>query len=198
LTSVVDMKRSIADCFKVLVNRIERMTPLRFVDLGFIQESKLSYYFPDLCCDDFLTFDYLYVLTSEGVNGVLHVLYFGDYINVDWLRDAWIDITGGARQLRVENVIDSNVKDVARYIVNQGKIFSYVAGQSMYVRHSYSKDWIYRGWRSDFDKLKFVCLHKDRFVNSLLSSDYWRHWHSWLSSRSAYNSDIDMWISRNL
>jgi hypothetical protein len=200
LTSAVDMKRSISDCFKVLVNRIERMTPSRFVKLGFIPVGKVLYYFPDLGLNDPLKLDYLYVLTSEGANGVLHVLYFGSYLNEKWLKDSWEEITGCARQLFIENVKDceSDAKDVARYIVNQSKIFGYVAGQSKYVRHSYSKDWIYRGWRSDFIKLKFVCCHNDRFVYSVLSDDYWKHWDKWLSSRSVYNSDINAWLVYNL
>jgi len=200
LTSTVDMKRSISDCFKVLVNRIERMTPLKFIERGVIPKSKLAYYFPDLDHKKSLKLDYLYVLTSEGASGVLHVLYFGDYLNEMWLKDNWEDITGGARQLFIENIKDSetNVKEVAKYIVNQNKIFGYVAGQSKYVRHSYSKNWVYRGWRTDFIKLKFVCCHKDRFKNSSLSADYWKHWYQWLSSRSSYNCNIDMWISRNL
>ena len=200
LTSIVGMRRSIADCFKILVKRIERMTPLDFVSQGFILERRLSYYFPDLGCHDFLRFEYLFVLTSEGANGVLHVLYFGDYLNEKWLKDSWEDITGGARQLFVENIKENenDVKEVARYIVNQSKIFGYVAGQSKYVRHSYSKDWIYRGWRSDFNRLKYVCGHKDIFVKSVLSADYWRHWSNWLSSRNFYDSNLDLWIKDNL
>ena len=202
LTSVPDMARSITDCFKVLVNRIERMTPFKFINLGLISEKKLSYYFPDIGLNDFLKFDYLYVLTSEGANGVLHILYFGSYINEKWLKDSWENITGGARQLIIENVNqgDKNIIELSRYIVNQNKIFGYVAGQSAYVRHSYSKNWIYRGWRNDFLKLKRVYLEKyrNRFKFKVLDESFWNAWYNWLVSMYVYNSSIDDWLNDNL
>jgi len=189
LTSVADMKRSISDCFKVLVNRIERLYPLKLVDLGLIEKRKLSYYFPDLKSDEKLRFDYLYVLTSEGACGVLHVLYFGSYINEKWLKDNWENITGGARQLVIENVDGLTGKNVARYVVSQ-----YVSGQSRYVRHAYSKNWIYKGWRSDFNKLRRFCFNSDRFPNSVLSKDFWFEWNRWLSVGRFSYGHIQLYI----
>jgi hypothetical protein len=172
-----NMKRSISDCFKILVNRIERLYPIKLVELGLILERRLSYYFPDLEPYDNLRFDYLYVLTSEGAKGVLHILYFGDYINEKWLKKNWNDITGGARQLVIESIEnDTNSKKVARYIVSQ-----YVAGQSKYIRHSYSKNWIYKGWRKDFNKLRNFCSNIEEFKNTKISGDFWFEWSKWLN-----------------
>jgi hypothetical protein len=180
------MTRSISDCFKVLVDRIGRMTPMKFVELGFIPEGRLSYYFPDKDYNSSLLFDYLYVLTSEGSHGVLHVLFFGDYLNESWLKDSWESITGGARQLFIENidVVGDGVATVSRYIVNQNKIFTYVSGQSMYVRHAYSGGWIYRGWRSDFERLRFIYWRREYYPKFDFSVSFWDCWFNWLTRKS--------------
>jgi len=204
LTSCVGMARSIEACFKLLVERIERMTPGRFVELGFVSAYRMEHYFPGLGHDEFVDFDYLSVLTSEGASGVLHILYFGDYLPERWLKIVWSEITGGAwiANISIVNVSCDDAKAVSFYVVNQCKVFNYVAGQSKYVHHSYSRDWVYRGWRSDFDKLKSFCrimeLHTERYPTSVISSDFWKEWFYWLSSRKFYNSNLDLWIENNI
>jgi len=215
LTSIPSMKRSITVCFKILVKRIECMTPQMFVDLGFIHKGRLSYYFPGLDKNDFLSLDYLFVLTSEGACGVLHILFFGDYLNENWLKDSWFDITGGARSLIIKNVAVGNFDDVAGYVVNQSKnVFGYVVGQSEYVRCGYSANWVYPGWRKDFDSLKTVYCYSNRFgkhhrsdyvtkrgLTPRFVSDglsHWERWLRWLSSRSTFQGNLDMWLSEKL
>ena len=180
LTSISNMNRSLTKCFSVLVNRIERLYPLKFVELGFIKRNKLGYYYSYLDYYKNLRFDYLYVLTSEGVNGVLHVLYFGDFIHEKWLKDNWENITGGARQLIIEKVRNDlrHKERLSRYVVNQRKLFGYVSGQCKYVRHSYSKNWVYKGWREHFKHLLRVC-YSDRYPKVLIK-DLWCLWSNWL------------------
>jgi hypothetical protein len=203
------MVRSIEACFDLLVKRIGRMTPGRFIELGFIPESWMVHYFPGLGRDECVEFDYLSVLTSEGANGVLHILYFGDYFPEKWLKTTWNEITGGAwiANISIVNVSCDDALAVTKYVVNQnhGRVFGYVAGQSKYVRHAYSSHWIYRGWRSDFDKLKSFCYVRSRYPegdrrgysHSIVSSDFWKEWFNWLTYRHLHYSvdmDIDFWI----
>ena len=180
LTSSSDMNRSITKCFSVLVNRIERLYPLKFVELGLIKRNKLNYYYPNTDSNKNLHFDYLYVLTSEGVNGVLHVLYFGDFIHEKWLKDNWEEITGGARQLIIEKVGNDlqNKEKLSKYMVNQRKLFGYVTSQCKYIRHSYSKNWVYKGWRKDFKHILKVC-YSQRY-SKFLKNDLWHIWYAWL------------------
>lgn len=123
LTTVKDMSRSIMKCFNVLVKRIKR-------EYGY--------------------FEYLFVLTSEGVNGVLHILFYGSYIDQGWLSDNWKDITNGAFIVGLNVVKEDNSKRLFRYVVSQINLFGYVAGQSKYIRCGYSKDFIYKGWKKDY------------------------------------------------
>jgi len=178
LTSIPDMNRSITKSFNALVKRIERSTPNTFVNLGFIKKDSIDYYFPEKNEYDNLRIEYLYVLTTEGACGVLHILYFGDYLNEKWLKDSWEEITGGARQLIIESIPLSDVKEVSRYVVNQKKLFAYVSSQGEYVRHSYSKDWVYNGWRKDFDMLKYCC-YSTKYPECRLKN-LWSAWNDWL------------------
>ena len=124
------------------------------------------------------------------------------------------DISGCVHQLRIERVSDDNFLDVAHYVVNQQRgahgslfgcsvsghdnVFGYVTNQSEYVRCGYSGNWIYRGWRKDFDRLRFVCSHLDFYPNCKLSADFWKEWCIWLSSLSIIQSSLDMWMFKDL
>jgi hypothetical protein len=198
------MKRSITDCYKIIVERINRLTPNRLVELGYLDEKKLKYYFPELEVNDVLIFNYLYVLTSEGANGVLHILYFGSYLNERWLKDVWEEITGGARQLFIENIgiSKTSVDEVTKYVINQSNVFGYVTGQSKYVRHAYSMNWVYRGWRSDFDKLKHFFHYEgyEKFPYHVIPNNFWKAWFDWLRLRKMkefIQFDIDYWIEQH-
>lgn len=141
LTSIKDMSMSITKCFNILVKRIKR---------------KYGY------------FEYLFVLTSEGVEGVLHILYYGSYIAHSWLSDNWKDITNGAFIVGLNIVKEVSSKKLFDYIVSQVNLFGYVAGQSKYIRCGYSKDFIYKGWKKDYlDMHRFYFfryyMHKYRY-----------------------------------
>lgn len=181
LSSVSDMDRSITVCFRILVDRIERLYPMKMVNLGLISKGNMKFYYPDLNPFDKLTFDFISVLTSEGVAGVLHILYFGDYLNEKWLKSNWKDITGGAWNLHVSKVdVNKSVKDLTYYVVSQTKIFQYVTGQGSYVRHHYSKRWVYSGWRKDFNRLRYACSSagKEKYPNSKFGV-FWTEWRRW-------------------
>lgn len=97
-------------------------------------------------------FDYYRVRTSEG-NGVLHVLYGGEFIPQNWLSGCWFDITGDSYVVDVR-VVDNRERRLARYVVSQ-----HIAGQSLYVRSSMSWGWVYRGFVRDWRRIIKQYVH---------------------------------------
>ena len=143
LTSAPEMKRPINDAWRVLKERIRRLTPARLIRDGYIEPSDMRRYYPNKRLKERLRFDYYKVRTTEGVSGVIHVLYFGDYIPQKWLSDAWREITGSAYVVDIRACKDE-VKDVdnlARYCVAQ-----YVASQEGGKRFSWSWGWVFKGF----------------------------------------------------
>jgi len=92
-------------------------------------------------------FQYCLVRTSEGF-GVLHFLYRGSFIPVEWLRHAWYDIHH-AFEVDIRRVYSEGI---VRYMVVQ-----YMSSQSGYVRGSSSRLWIFRGAARVFRHLLKVC-----------------------------------------
>jgi len=83
-------------------------------------------------------FDYFKIKTNEG-NGVLHVLYRGGYIPQKWLSRNWEQIHG-AKIVDIR-LFRSGGKRLARYISSQ-----YLAGQTGFVRMSWSWKWVAKGF----------------------------------------------------
>jgi hypothetical protein len=197
LTSSASMRGSIEDCFSVFVKRVKRLTPKGLLRMGYICDADLDFYFPNHGIGEVLAFDYLSVLTSEGVAGVLHILYFGDWLPQHWVSDVWKDISGVASiiDIRKVDVSDNDIWKVARYVVNQCKLFRYVAGQSKFIRHSYSSNWVYRGWCRDFDCLRRFCrdVRLGKFARYGVHhpyGDFWSEWYKWLLVRNRFTIEL--------
>jgi len=154
LTTAKGMKRDIRQAFKVLHERIRRLTPLKLLKQGYITKDELKKYYPNKPLNEPIRFEYFKVETAEGVAGVLHILYFGDYIPQKWLSDVWRDITGTAYVVDIRACKDrvKSPKRLARYCISQ-----YVAGQEAFVRYSWSHGWVGKGfvriWRFIIDKI---------------------------------------------
>jgi hypothetical protein len=89
------------------------------------------------------TFQYWKVLTNEG-NGVIHLLYTGEYLPKKWLVANW-------NSIHSSYIVDIrkcyNDGNIARYLMNQ-----YLSSQNCsYTRMSMSKHWLFPGavgrWR---------------------------------------------------
>jgi len=143
LTTAKGMKRDIRQAFKVLHERIRRLTPLKLLKQGYITKDELKKYYPNKPLNEPIRFEYFKVETAEGVAGVLHILYFGDYIPQKWLSDVWREITGTAYIVDIRACREPvhSPKRLARYVVSQ-----YVAGQKAFIRFSWSKGWVARGF----------------------------------------------------
>jgi hypothetical protein len=200
LTSANGMKRDMMKCFTLLKYRIDNLTPLKLIESGYVDGNRLNDFYPNTDLNDRLRFDYLCVKTSEGVKGVLHIVFVGDFIPTRWLWDNWENITGVAKSVKIKRVKDFDI--VAKYVVNQSELMGYVAGQSKYVRFSYSKDWVFDGYSKKYDKfmssfwyreltniakpkgLKCLPLDAYGFFKSLTKDErndfYKKRWSEWL------------------
>jgi hypothetical protein len=82
-------------------------------------------------------FQYCKINTDEG-NGVIHVLYKGEYITQKWLSYNW-------NKIHDSYIVDIrkcyNDRSIAPYLINQ-----YLSSQKCsYTRMSYSAKWIFKG-----------------------------------------------------
>ena len=143
LTTAENMQRDLRGSWRVLKERIRRLTPLRLIKMGYIELKDMRKYYPGKRLNEPLKFEYLKVETDEGVAGVLHVLFFGDYLPQKWLSNAWKEITGTAYIVDIRACKDpvKSPKRLARYCVAQ-----YVSGQSAFVRFSWSWGWVGKGF----------------------------------------------------
>jgi len=135
--------------FRKLRYRISRITPAKLVQQVYVTTAKARIFYKDLNWLSTLPFDYFKVETNEG-NGVLHIVYKGEYLPYDYLVDNWQDIHN-SWDVNIK-LIDNSKKDLKKastYIVSQ-----YISHQdSSYVRSSQSWGWVYRGFKRDWRSL---------------------------------------------
>jgi hypothetical protein len=115
------------------------------------------------------TFEFFAAWTSEG-NGVIHVLFFGSYMERDTLSEWWSELHAGSWDVDIRSTLHDidgeSVKRLAGYCVAQ-----YVGSQSMLIRSSYSKGWVYRGFKKDW---RAICKHYDYDIPAAI--DAWDRW----------------------
>lgn len=154
-TSAPDMIRNIEEAWYLMHKRMIRVKPIDLVNGGYMTHSEAvsKYRIKDESeFDEPLSyFEYFKVKTSEGANGVYHMLFFGNYYPVIWLSDQWRDITGTAYMIDIQEVKDKidDVDSLSKYCVNQ-----YVNGQSEFVSFSTSKNWCFPGYINVWNSLK--------------------------------------------
>jgi len=148
LTSSNEARRGIGEDFRVLKERIRRLTPYRLIKEGYLTWGELKKFYPNKNLHERIRFEYLKIETSEG-NGVLHVLYYGDYIPQMWLSDQWEEIhQSPIVDIRAVRSKEGDKKRLAEYCVNQ-----YCAGQDEFIRYSWSWGWCFKGFVRVWKKL---------------------------------------------
>lgn len=191
LTTGVEMERSIEDAFKVLYKRLIRVRPIDYLNEGYLSYDAMSHLFGDDVsvwfekCDRFI---YAKVKTSEGQQGVIHLLYYGSYYPNTWLSDNWLEITSCAFVVDVRMCYSKpyDVENLASYCVNQ-----YVVGQESLLSFSTSKGWCPRGYIKMWKQLKHghkYVLEKPYEVNGYTIYKWLdrkaliNEYHSWLDA----------------
>jgi len=143
-----------------LKDRITRLTPAKLLKGGYIHANDIRKYYGGQLLKP-LSINYLKVETREG-NGVLHVLYYGDYIPQQWLSNHWQDLRG-AYQVDIRSSSPSRAggsRGLASYILRQ-----YVADQDALVRYSCGMRWVFRGSR----RLFHAIIKHEGFTSGVLT-----------------------------
>lgn len=150
LTTKEGMKCSLLEAFSELKRRIRLLSPLKLVKSGHLYDYEVSKFYPDLDLKDYLRFEYVAILTSEGRCGVLHILFVGNFIPHRWLIENWKDITVVAYITDITEVKDKD--SIAKYVSYQSKVVGYVVDQSQFLSYSYSRNWVFPNYRKIYDK----------------------------------------------
>jgi len=183
LGSIPDIKKDVSECYTDLYKRIRRLTPLKLYQDGYITNRQLRYQYADIPLNQHLDLDYIKIKTSEGPNSVLHILYFGDFLPQEWIKNAWNEITGGCNSAYIKMcknpVYDAN--KLAGYCIAQYCIGQDDNGKSDFLRYSWSCGWAYRGFSKDWEfyKTVFKDINRDRL---------YRLWNRWLDKAKNYRS----------
>jgi hypothetical protein len=155
LTLTSSDESAAADCdlgidFSAFKLRVGRLTPYKLYKKGYLTKGQLRYFYPGKNCHTPLVMDYFKVRTNEGRNGgVLHVLYYGDFIPQKWLSDAW-----GSVHLSPNIWITTG--DYLKYVIAQ-----YCSGQSYFINSSACSGWVFKGYMRTWDYLRrFMSLDK--------------------------------------
>jgi len=164
LTTPEKPKRKLLDAWKALKLRIKRLTPEKLEKEGYISKKQRVRYYG---VKKTIEFSYFCVWTGEGQHGVLHILYFGDYIPQAWLSDTWNELIGAKivdiRAVKSKKIY--NAKRLAAYCVAQ-----YCAGQRYYLHFSCSYDWCFRGFVGVFREFvsEYGFERAKKYMNYLL------------------------------
>ena len=144
LSSPVGARR-IQKSWNQFLYEVRRLTDRKLKKLGFIKRLGKT-------PDQKYLFECFVCFTSEG-NGVAHVVFVGNKLPVKWIRQTWNRIHGltanykGNVQFRLEWIKPSQTdhEKLTKYVMTQ-----YVTNQNLYIRHSKSQNWIYKGYRKDW------------------------------------------------
>jgi hypothetical protein len=142
-TKDFDKQKTLPNNFKVLKERINRLTVKHLVENGYMTNNQAIRKYGRENQRLTFRFDYFKVVTNEG-NGVIHIIYDGQYLPYNYLVDNWNDIHN-SWNVNIQLVDDLNKDDMrtTNYLVSQ-----YVTNQNCtYSRYSMSKNWY-----SSFDR----------------------------------------------
>ena len=125
---------------KALVKRIERLTIKKLIKKGYLEESKVKHYYGKKEWNEPLEFIYFSVRTGEGVSGVWHIAWFGDFIPHKWLSEQWDELHQAKNVSLVDHgKIRSSHKLVGYFLSH------YFKGQDKIKHISWSWKWLKKG-----------------------------------------------------
>jgi hypothetical protein len=190
LGSAPGMLRSQQEAFRALKERLKRLTLSKLYDDGYISKDQILTHYSGKPFGYTPQLNYISIRTDEGPEGVLHILYFGDFIPQSWLKETWFELTGKCKSayIRMCKRPTYNEKRLARYCIDQ-----YCAGQSDYLRFSCSKDWVYPGFVKHYNILKCDCKDYSHAIGECYGNPVYqldvdqliRRWNDWLSRRGS-------------
>lgn len=148
---------------KALVKRIERLTINKLIKNGYLNKSKIKFYYGEKDRDERLEFIYFSVRTGEGVSGVWHIARFGDFIPHQWLSEQWEEL----HQAKNVSLVDhGNVKSSNRLV---GYFLSHYFRNQDEIKHiSWSWRWLRKGSVRKWKKM----VRDEGIVKAILIWDY--------------------------
>lgn len=194
LGSSPNMKRSQQESFRALKERLNRTSLLKLVRDGYISNKQLRTHYANKPLGYTPVFDYIAVRTDEGPHGVLHILYFGDFIPQAWLKQTWLDLTGSCQSVYIRMCKTPTYDEhrLARYCVDQ-----YCVGQTEYIRYSTSKNWVYPGFVHHYNRLRTYCKDFNHYLGECYGHPVYAldmvqlitKWEQWLSLHGSRSFD---------
>jgi len=152
LTLVKDSINDIHECFRILKERIRRLTPNKIKKqdtIGYFTPQRMRHYFGDSKkWDKPIKFEYFSVIIF-GDRQHMHILYFGHWLPYAWLKKVWKEITGDSDIVDIRTTREGvkNVKKLASYVLAQ-----YAVLQDGDIRFQMSHDWAWRGMVRDWKR----------------------------------------------
>jgi len=195
------MKQPINKSYRILYKRIQKLTPQRLIDEGFISEKQADNYYGPNRNKSLKRFEYIKITTDEGVHGVHHILYFGHFLPKRWISKNWFEITGAAEQVDIRQIKGKKMYDrerLARYCISQ-----YVAGQTAFLRYSISQNWVFKGFMQTWNYLKPKHTRKRNEPILINGYPYWneldlkgmvRDFHRIIDERIAKRPPVQTWL----
>jgi hypothetical protein len=152
LTLVQGSSNNIHECFRILKERLRRLTPNKIKKQdksGFFTSQRMHHYFGDSkTWVKPIKFEYFSVVIS-GERQHMHILYFGHWLPHSWLKKVWKEITGDSDvvDIRTTRTGVNNVKSLASYVLAQYALF-----QEGDIRFQMSHGWTWRGMVRDWKR----------------------------------------------
>lgn len=150
LTLVKGSEKDIHECFRVLKERIRRLTPNKIKNQdtsGFFTPRRMYHYFgKSVNGGNPIKFEYFSVKVL-GDRQHMHVLYFGDWLPHAWLKKVWKEITSDSDVVDIRTTKEGvkNEKSLASYVLTQYELF-----QTGDIRFQMSHGWTWRGMARDW------------------------------------------------
>ena len=179
--------------FRKFKQIIRRTKIIYLVKQEYIKKGEKRKFYPNKKLSQFLEFDYFKIRTNEG-NGVLHIIYKGDYIPYNYIVDIWQDLhnSWNIDIKRIKNKKES-VYLTAGYIVSQ-----YIANQkSSYQRSSKSWKWTIRDYYKKFNE--FIVESKMRYFYNPITCRFYRRNRKYAKSqRTIDNGSVTLGLTVNI
>lgn len=174
LTSNKGMKYNISKCFQLFVKEVRKLTVNKLLLDGYIYESDIPKYYKGHEKDMPFRFEYIAVFTSEGIEGVVHIICFCPMIPKRWINETWLSITGCAYVSYIEKVLVDrkfSLDTVSRYVSSQNKISGYLSNQSQFVRYCCSDGFTFPSFVKTFE------FYKNWWWKYKGESYFWDKWY---------------------
>lgn len=169
----------INESFRKFKQIIRRTKIQDLIKNGYLRSEQIHKYYSGKKMGHKLQFDYFKITTNEG-NGVLHILYKGDYIPYNYIVDIWQDIHN-SKMVNIQKVktTKQSIKNTTFYVISQ-----YLSNQgSSYQRSSKSWLWTIRDYFKQFNDYIIRCKAryyynpvKNIFYKNHKEVDIWEKW----------------------